>query len=59
MPIWGRIAGYCGYCEAVRDWFIKEDAVICSTCGRKYKGIAMPIQDIIVAHCGYCDDDRH
>lgn len=58
MPIWGKIEGHCGHCGGTRDWFIKEEAVICAGCGTKRKKIAMPLQGVIRAHCGHCAKER-
>ncbi len=58
MPIWGKVVGFCGYCGATRDWFIKENSVVCAGCGTKRKGVAMPLQDVLRAHCGYCGKER-
>jgi hypothetical protein len=55
--LYGKLTGFCGYCNTKRDWFIKKDLVICASCGtRRY--VTTPILDTIQAHCGYCKDDR-
>ena len=57
MTIWGRIQGYCGHCGATRDWFVKDDGVVCAGCGIRRK-ILTPPQGVIEAYCGHCGADR-
>jgi hypothetical protein len=44
--LYGKLTGFCGYCNTTRDWFIKKDLVICASCGtRRY--VTTPILDTI------------
>ena len=55
--LYGKLTGFCGYCKATRDWFIKENLVICAACGTSFH-VTTPIMDTIQAHCGYCNHER-